>query len=185
MVSIFRLIADYESQFDQQRRDLFREDLSERLEEERSGITIAQRLLALKGQAVSILLRGGGHVEGSIIDVSTTWVLVDARSEEVLIPFQALVEISFDQAPVVENVGVSAKLGVASILRRLAREHVNVLISHDGGTVRGYLSAVYADHVEICAELERWGDVRDRQDVRVVSVLFWSIQKICVTASRW
>lgn len=184
-VSIFRVIADYESYFDDELRQGVIGEADERIIEERAGITLGQRFLALEGQKVALILRNAEKVTGRIIDVATSWVLIEGQSEEVLIPMAAIAQAALPQGVLPEGVRLSARLGVGSILRRLSQRSISVRIVHDGGMVRGTVDAVYADHVDIVPEREICADVRDISTLRIVTIPLERVNKISVTSSGW
>lgn len=184
-VSIFRVLADYESLFDDELRRSAGEEVEERVIEERAGVSLGQRFLALEGQSVALVLRNGEKVIGRIIDVATTWVLIDGQGEETLVPLEAIAQALLQKVSLPEGVRVSARLGVASILRRLSRRSITVRIVHDAGTVRGTVDGVYADHVDIIPERELQTDVRDMPTFPVVTIPLGRVNKISVTSSGW
>lgn len=184
-VSIFRVIADYESHFDNELREERAQDVAERIVEERASVTLAQRMLAMSGQEIKIGMANGERICGRIIDVATTWVLLDGGQEETLIPFAAIVEVELVRHALPEDIRVSAKLGVASILRRLAQRGVRVRIVHASGALRGIIYGVYADHLDICREVEQYLDVREQRQSDIVSVPLGCIYKISVTSTGW
>lgn len=188
-MSLSRFIADLESQFDQERRDLQRHDVHELVVEERSAISIAHRLIASQGCEIDMLLRGGTRLAGRVTDAALTWVLLEVgherRREEVLVPLDAIVEAGPLGRAVPATVKASWKLSLAAILRRLVDQGVALIIDHDAGQARGMICGVYADHIDMRAELDRYGDVRDSGGDHTVTIVLARVRKISVLASQW
>lgn len=184
-MSISRLIADLESRFDQERRDMQRQDAYELVVEERASISLIQRIFACEGQRLSCVLRGGEHVEGTVMDVAESWVLLDSGREETLIPLPAIAQLSSLGRAVPQSERPSLKLGVASVLRRLERESVVLSIDHDGGNTCGVIEAVYADHVDLRGSSPYQEDLRDFRQSPAVTIPISGIRKISVVQRAW
>lgn len=184
-MSMLRYIADMESQFDQERRHELWQDLNELVVEERASVTLVQRIQARKGHELTLLLRGASRVNGMLMEVAHTWVLLRNDREELLIPLDAVMEASPLSWAMPEVNHVASKLSMASILRRLAEENVSLCIEHDAGQIRGTIHAVYADHMDVRKEPDFCEDARDYCAGELVSISMRGVQKISVIAHGW
>lgn len=184
-MSISRYIADLEAKFDQERRDELSQDVRELLVEERASVAFAQRLLATIGGHLEFVLRHGTRVAGEVLEVAQTWVLLRTLHDETLIPLGAIVQVSSLGRAVPDTQQVRVRLGMTSILRRMAQANVFVTIVHDGGEAAGQLYAVYSDHIDLILNDRGYGDVRDTADVSVVTIPLRNVKKISATSSHW
>lgn len=160
-------------------------DREELIIQERASVTFAQRIFACRGHVVTVLLRGGTSVSGSVVDAAHQWVLLDVSGEEFLIPLAAVVQASPLGRAMIDDEQISLKLSISSVLRRFARACVNLVIEHDAGVSRGVIEGVYSDHVDILPNYDPYADVRDGYQTGVITVLIGAVQKISVNAARW
>lgn len=184
-MSLLRFIADLESRFDQERRDVDEQDIADLVVEERAAISLVQRLLAHIDQPIAVAVRGGVRVSGTLREATQTWILIADDRGETLIPLAALAEVSTLGRAVPTSDRVLARLSIASVLRRLAQEHIMLVIDHDAGSLNGVVEAVYSDHVDVRASRTAGVDARDAAVHSVCSIPFGSLQKISVTTQGW
>ncbi|PID97713.1 MAG: hypothetical protein CSA82_02830 [Actinobacteria bacterium] len=86
-------LADLAARFDEARRDERHSDARELAELERTDVTLVSRLLGCVDRPVSLILRGGERVTGTINDAADTWALISRSGGDVLIPLHAIVAV--------------------------------------------------------------------------------------------
>ena len=112
-------LADLEGRFTEQRRrgiDLLVEELTDA---ERTGVTLAARLLAIDGP-VTLVLRGGRRLDGAVRDCTRTWVLVRGDGGDSLVPLGAVVGVWPLGRVAAGEAGVKQGVGMGHVLREFA-----------------------------------------------------------------
>jgi hypothetical protein len=146
------LFADLESQFDAlQDSDLYGE-VADRIRAEVGKITVLDRLRGAVNTVVRVELNDADPVRGLLSRVGKDCLLLETeRYEEWLIPVDALVAVH-RLGPWAEPAAgaVEGKLGLAHLLRGIARDRSPVtLFCSGGGPVTGTIDRVGADFLEI------------------------------------
>ena len=145
------LFADLESQFGAlQDGDLYGE-VADRIRAEVGKITVLDRLRGAVGTVVRVELMHAAPVQGTLSRVGKDCLLLEAeRHEEWLIPDAALTAIH-GLGPWAESAdgAVAAKLGLAHLLRGIARDRSPVTLYCGDKAVTGTIDRVGADFVEI------------------------------------
>jgi hypothetical protein len=145
------LFEDLESQFEAlQDGDLYGE-VADRIRAEVGKITVLDRLRGAVGTVVRVELRHTEPVQGTLSRVGKDCLLLEAeRYEEWLIPDTALTGIH-GLGPFAEPAegAVAAKLGLAHLLRGIARDRSPVTLYCGGNTITGTIDRVGADFLEI------------------------------------
>lgn len=175
------LLADLSSRFDAQRREELETLGDELAGAERVGITLADRLRGAGGREMTVLLRGGGRVVGTVVDAAHEWFLLRGGRQESLIPCGAVVAAW----PLggVSGVPVSTVGGVriGHALRELADLEVPVVVDHDAGIHHGVVAAVYADHFDLLASASvRGRDSRDLGGATRIAMSLGGIRRVSV-----
>jgi hypothetical protein len=144
---------------------LARED--ERVRIARLGLR--DRLVAMKARPIAVTLRGGSVVTLTVEQVGRDWVVGGGDpAGDVIVPFGAIASValplawsreSLESAP--ERDVLAARLGLAFVLRDLARRRLYVEIVLTAGVSAGTLDRVGRDHIDV-AEHERDEPRRDR-----------------------
>jgi hypothetical protein len=148
------LFADLESQFDAMQDSELYGEVADRIRAEVGRITVLDRLRGAVGTVVRIELGHGLSVQGSLGRVGKDCLLLDAdRGEEWLVPVGALTAVH-RLGPWAEPAAgaVAAKLGLAHLLRGIARDRSPVTVYCTGaGTppVAGTIDRVGADFLEL------------------------------------
>ncbi|WP_350278395.1 hypothetical protein [Kribbella sp. HUAS MG21] len=147
------LFADLESQFDAlQDSDLYGE-VADRIRAEVGKITVLDRLRGAVNTVVRVELNEAEPVRGLLTRVGKDCLLLETeRYEEWLIPATALVAVHRLGPWAEPAVGaVEGKLGLAHLLRGIARDRspVTLFCSGGGGPVSGTIDRVGADFVEL------------------------------------
>lgn len=145
------LFEDLESQFEAlQDGDLYGE-VADRIRAEVGKITVLDRLRGAVGTVVRVELRHAEPVQGTLSRVGKDCLLLEAeRYEEWLIPDTALTGIH-GLGPFAEPAegAVAAKLGLAHLLRGIARDRSPVTLFCGGNPITGTIDRVGADFLEI------------------------------------
>jgi hypothetical protein len=143
------LFADLESQFEAlQESDLYGE-VADRIRAEVGKITVLDRLRGAVNTVVRVELIDAEPVRGLLSRVGKDCLLLETeRYEEWLIPVDALVAVH-RLGPWAEP-AVEGKLGLAHLLRGIARDRSPVtLFCSGGGPVTGTIDRVGADFLEL------------------------------------
>ncbi len=138
-----------------------------------SEVRWLERVRGATGSPATLVLSADTRVTGAVRYAGPDWVLVEAGSDDVLVPANAVIGI--------EGVGSAAPpsadrvpLTWAAAWRSLSRDRASVLVRRtDGRQVRGTVGKVGADFVE----LERDDDSRLGQ---MVLVPFAAVQSVHV-----
>jgi hypothetical protein len=165
-VGLFDLLDDLEGQAAAMFAAERDAELADRSRAEYATVTLAARLMASEGRAVTLDLAGAGTVSGELRRVATGWCLVAGEGHDWLVPIDAVQSASGLSDRAVPEIAWSpvARLGLGSALRRLADEAVPcVLLTRSGGRYDVVLLRVGQDFVEA----ERPGEVAPRLVVPV------------------
>ncbi|GAA0962819.1 hypothetical protein GCM10009554_81370 [Kribbella koreensis] len=145
------LFEDLESQFEAlQDGDLYGE-VADRIRAEVGKITVLDRLRGAVGTVIRVELRHAEPVQGTLSRVGKDCLLLEAeRYEEWLIPDTALTGIH-GLGPFAEPAegAVAAKLGLAHLLRGIARDRSPVTLYAGAHPLTGTIDRVGADFLEI------------------------------------
>lgn len=148
------LFEDLESQFDALRDGELYGEVADRIRAEVGKLTVLDRLRGAVGTEVRVELGRTGPVRGLLSRVGKDCLLLEAeRAEEWLIPVAALTAVH-RLGPWAEPAGgaVAAKLGLAHLLRGIARDRSPVSILAAGTEahpVTGTVDRVGADFLEL------------------------------------
>ena len=178
------LFADLTAEFDALESAELAAEVSDRTRRELARIRLVDRLRAAQGGAVAVsLLDGGQAISGPLLDVGADWMLVVPadRPVEVLIPLSAINTVtglpSGASEPGSEG-HVQARLGLAHVLRGIARDRVPVsLVIRGGGPIlTGTIDRVGADYLDLAEhapdEPRRAASVRAERTVPFTAILF-------------
>lgn len=142
------LFADLQSQL-AAGEQLAEEDTVRELTEAETGqVGLADRLRGRWG-TVTLRLRDGQDVTGSVLDAAPGWFLLGEGERRVLVPATAVVMVWPLGGAAPPTTGVERRLRVTHALRGLARQGFRVRVSTDAGDVVGWVVRVGADHVDI------------------------------------
>src|SRR5689334_10066856 len=144
------LFEDLESQFEAlQEGDLYGE-VADRIRTEVGKITVLDRLRGAVDTVVRIELSGAEPLQGLLTRVGKDCLLIEAGREEWLIPAGALIAVHRLGPWAEPAVGaVAAKLGLAHLLRGIARDRSPVTVFCGGLPVTGTIDRVGADFLEV------------------------------------
>ncbi|GAA3072104.1 MULTISPECIES: hypothetical protein [Actinomycetes] len=146
------LFADLESQWAGEASAELGRDIAEFTRHETASVDLGDRLRAALGETVAVTLPGGRVVELSLGAVGEEWIAGAEGHHGVVIPRVAVQAIDgLPRRAERERSSVRRRLGMAAVLRRLARDRLVVEIRGTGGEVlvHGLLLSVGRDHCEV------------------------------------
>jgi hypothetical protein len=155
---LFDLLDDLEGQAEALYAAERDAELADRSRAEYATVTLAARLKASEGQAVSLDVAGTGRVSGELRRVGTGWCLVSGEGRDHLVPISAVEGATALSDRAVPEVAWSPwdRLGLASALRRLADEAVPcLLVTRSGVRHDVVLLRIGRDFLEAEAEGDR------------------------------
>lgn len=143
------LFADLESQFAGAARVDDEAEVADLAEAEMAQVSLADRLRARHRDDVSLRLRDGSTVRGTVVDAAVQWLLVAEGGRRTLVPTQAVAAAwplgtAAPEAPVVER-----RLRLTHVLRALAREGSAVVVRTTAGDYQGWIVRVAGDHIDL------------------------------------
>jgi hypothetical protein len=159
------LFADLEAQLSAAGSAELSAEVAERSRAQWARTELPDRLRAIQGQPVQLLLHGGERVSGVCADAAPQWVVVDLDRGQVLVPLSAVAAVGGLGRRVAPPAGqVLRRLGLGHALRALARDRVPVRVLTRGGWLSGTIDRVGADHLDLAehatGEPRRSGAVR-------------------------
>ena len=178
-------IAELEARFDDERGRDLDALIDELTDAERASVTLSARLAGADGD-ITLALRGGSTVTGSVLDSTRSWVLLRGSRDDSLIMLSAIVAAWPLGRSVARESSVRGGVGVGHVLRELGARGVGVVIESDGGDHRGIIDAVYADHVDVALDGEAFTyDGRDEVGGMTVSLALAGLRRLRVLGQRW
>ncbi|HET8614906.1 MAG TPA: hypothetical protein VFL94_05210 [Actinomycetales bacterium] len=148
-----RLFAELEAQAEVELRttDV---DVPDKTRQERSEVTLTDRLRASSGRTVTLVTSGAGAVRGVVRDVGPQWLLLggDRPSSLCVVPTSAVLtaEGVARHAVPARPASVSARLSLRAVLRSVARDRSPVRLSlTDGRVLSGTVDEVGHDHLDL------------------------------------
>jgi hypothetical protein len=146
-----RLFADLDAQAEAAERADRAAESAELRRLELSRVTFTERLAGAVGGAVTLLIEGADPLSGQLAQVGAGWLLVDAAGGETLVAIGAVVSASglpAAAAPPADE--VESRLGLAGVLRRLARDRASVVVRmRSGAAFTGTIDRVGADFLDL------------------------------------
>jgi hypothetical protein len=127
-------------------------EVAEQSRAEYAHVDLSARLHGSLGRRLRLAVRGVAPLEGALSGVGVGWVLLDMGAAEWVVPLAAVVSWRglADRGVPAETRPITARLGLASALRRVAEERDEVLLHCvDGSLTRGVVTRVGADFVEL------------------------------------
>ncbi|MDD9205575.1 hypothetical protein PU560_03720 [Georgenia sp. 10Sc9-8] len=143
------LFADLQSQLAAGEQLEDENTVLELTEAETAQVGLADRLRARSTGTVTLRLRGGQDVTGSVLDAAPGWFLLAEGERRVLVPATAVVMVWPLGGAAPPTPGVERRLRVTHALRALARQGFRVRVSTDVGDVVGWVVRVGADHLDV------------------------------------
>jgi hypothetical protein len=149
-----RLFDDLEAQVAEAEHASLGAEVADRTRRELARVRLADRFRSAVGRQVTIVVAGLGRMTGTVQAGGPDWLLVSERTgSETVVRIAAVVSVAGlgSQAAVAGAEGeVGARLGLAYVLRGIARDRSDVVMSiTDGSTLTGRVDRVGADFVDI------------------------------------
>ena len=134
-------------------------EIADRSTAEYAEVTFAARIHASTSHDVRLLVRGVGAVDGTLLRAGLDWCLVGsvAPNRKWVIRLPAVQSAAGLSERAVSEAARPAvtRLGLGSVLRRVAESRRSVVLTHlDGRQTQGSLLRVGADFVEVAQEGE-------------------------------
>jgi hypothetical protein len=163
-----QLFEDLESQLEQLSQAEREAEIADRTRAELARVSICDRLRASIGQTISCALSEGGVVRGRLDRVGADFVLLTRPHGETVVPLSAVVLLEgVGQGAVGADLAgrVVSRLGLAAVLRSLARDRSTVRLRIGAGRVLvGTVQRVGSDFLQLAVheaeEAPRRGTVR-------------------------
>lgn len=138
---------------DAAREDDWRAEVSERTRGERAEVDLPSRIVAAAGARLSVSLRDGTTVAGTVTDCAQSWLLlVDDSARQHLVPMGAVAIVSGISGAAHHLTEVERRLGLSHVLRALSRDRARVRVRVAGGELTGVIGGVRADHIDISTD---------------------------------
>jgi hypothetical protein len=179
------LFADLTAEFEALESAELAAEVTDRTRREMARIRLVDRLRAAETRAVAVslpALNGAQTISGRLLDVGPDWMLVGPAEAtmEVLIPLVAVgsvIGLPSDAAEPGSEGQVRSRLGLAHVLRGIARDRAAVCLATRGGPMlTGTIDRVGADYLDLAEhapdEPRRAGSVRAERTVPFTAILF-------------
>jgi hypothetical protein len=170
------LFADLEAQIEADDRASFEAEVGDLVRAERGAIPLRDRLRAHVGCDLALHVRGGGVVDGALLDVGADWVLVRGAAADLLLPVSSVVAVSgLSRSAISDDARPARALKLSVVLRGLAADRAPVSVELSGGlTVTGTIDRVGADHLDLAVhaldEPRRQGNVAGVRTLRTSAI---------------
>ncbi len=148
---LFALFDDLESQAASAWEADREAELADRSRTEYASVTLVSRLMASRGEPLSIDLPHVGRVEGRLDRVGESWVLLSGQGQDWIVPLRWVVAVRGASGRSIPEVAWSPvdRLGLRAALRRLSDAAARcVLHLVDGTRQEAYVARVGADFLE-------------------------------------
>lgn len=174
-----RLFADLEARLDHEAAQERAGLVAELVRAEAGQLTLADRLRALPGTAVSVRTCDGDATVGTVARIAAQWVLLTSpaggREREVLVPLAAIDALTgLGPRATAPRDDVASRLTLAHVLRGLARDRAVVDVRTRSGAYAGVIERVGPDHLDL-APAPAWGEVSAPRDDRRITLPFAGI----------
>lgn len=126
---------------------------------ERASVTLAARIVATRGQHVSLTLRDNDHVAGVLTDASPQWLLITAGTRQHLVPAAAVTSFTGLSTKVAQLSQVERRLTIGHALRALSRDRARVIVHTDAAALAGVIGVVGEDHLDLSTAIGADGRV--------------------------
>lgn len=127
------------------------DEIPDLVEAERVSVLLADRLAGVTGHAVDLTTVTGARIVGTLRENAPDWVAIVSGPVLHVVPRTAIRWVRALEGPSQPATGV-VRIGLAAIVRRLARSGLPVLADLAGTTVRGTIAAVGADHCDLATD---------------------------------
>ncbi|WP_223910623.1 Fis family transcriptional regulator [Actinomyces capricornis] len=147
------LLADLESRFEAERRAELAAHSAEMAEAEVASVALIDRLRGAIGRPLHLWTRSGLPVQGTVVRVHPSYLLIDEGSGiQAIVPTAAIATLLPLPGPVPSSSRHRPALG--SLLREIARRGARVRLVLASGDVVGRIVRVGADHLDVVLDAE-------------------------------
>lgn len=146
------LFADLEQQWDALAEGDRQAEIAERTRAEFAQVDLADRLRGSEGRPVRLRTRAGQELAGDLSRVGADFVLLSLPRQECVLPFSALTTVQGlgPESVSAEVAGpVRTRLGLGSVLRRIAADRSPVTLVTSAGMLSGTVQRVGSDFLEL------------------------------------
>ena len=185
-----KLFDDLESQLE---RELSAEELDLDAEEERlrlGRITLRQRLAASPGAVLPLTLIDGTRLTARVVAVGRDWLSADVvdgspTHRQCIVPIAAIASVVIPPGLVASSLAahddphpaLTARLGLAFVLRDLCRRRRAVRLTVDDGSLHGTIDRVGRDHLDLAVH-EPGGPRRESEVIEVRMVALAAVRLV-------
>ena len=181
------LFADLERQWEGMAAEERQAEIAERTRAEYARVTLLDRLRGSEGREIRMSTTTGQEVDGALAVVGADFVLLAATRQEHVLPLAALAAVSGlgPEAASAEVTGrVRARLGLGSVLRRIAADRSEVAVHRTAGpTLRGTVQRVGSDFLELAEH--RLGESMAARPARRLTVVPFAAVALLTRAEPW
>lgn len=143
------LFSDLHGQWEAALRAEDESRIADLAELEMARVHLVDRLRARRDAELGLRLVDGTEVTARVLDAAPQWLLLGQGERRVVVPTSA-VAAAWPLGPVAPEAGVvEARLGIGHVLRAVAREGATVTVRSLGGSWRGHIARVGADHLDL------------------------------------
>jgi hypothetical protein len=142
-----RLFADLEGAVP----PLDEDEIPDLVEAERVGVQFADRLAGAAGHTVDLTTSSGSRLAGTLREAGPDWIAVVAGRTLHVVRTGSIRWISGLDGPANPPSG-AVRVGLAAVLRRIARSALPVVADMGGTVLRGTITAVGADHCDLVTD---------------------------------
>jgi hypothetical protein len=154
-----RVLADVAAQAEQIDRDEDLRAAADRVRVEHAAVAMLDRLRGHGRCVVVVVTSTGATVRGRPEAVGPDWLALDGEGGTTVLPAHAVVAVRGLGRPAVPAEAMRAvdrRKDLRYLLRALGSEGVEVLVRTAGPDVRGQVTRVGADHIDLAADGETW-----------------------------
>lgn len=166
------LFTQLDRELEAEERAELRAEVAERTRREHAEVAFVDRLRALAGHEVQLDVAGAGALTGMVDEVGVDWLLLRlGLGTQALVAGPAVLALrGATRSAQLRTGGLGDRIGLPMVLRGLARERREVLLSLiDGGVVTGTIDRVGADYLEVAEHPA--GEARRAASVRTVRLV--------------
>lgn len=127
------------------------DEIPDLVEAERVGVQLADRLAGAIGRAVDLATSSGSRLTGTLREAGSDWIAVVAGRTLHVVRTGSIRWISGLDGPANPPSG-AVRVGLAAVLRRIARSTLPVVVDVGGTVLRGMITAVGADHCDLATD---------------------------------
>jgi hypothetical protein len=171
------LFSDMEAQLEAGQYRAAEAEVVELLRAEQAGLPLLDRLRGQLSLRLTVQTLGEAAFTGTLEKVGKDWVVLEAGPGPVLVPVAAIRSVAgMGRAVRTAESAISARLGLGSVLRALARDRTPVTIHgvYSATTLNGTIDRVGKDFCEVASvpagEQRRRGNVTDVHAVPFAAV---------------